>query len=245
MLRMFTLAAMVSVPSVASADLLTVWAAGKADYVRGTGDVYTRFDESFGFGVEGGIEVIGLDLWGEALAMGSDQFLFTVNLGFDLDFGDDVRLVLGLFTGPMFFVFPEQEPQTLQIDGAVRTALEDAGVDVAEIEMAYNENAAQQEELSRLAVGWNLGRLQLNLEVSLASVLYLGLGGEVGYHFLLSGEEAAAGAKNQVVDDVASEHDLEPAPTEELREAVGAKDVDPDSLNGLNYQIGAYLKLEL
>lgn len=238
----------VALPAVASADVFTVWAAAKGDWVGGTGDVYTRFDEPVGYGAEGGFEVLFIDVWGEALVMGSEQFLFTVNAGFDLTFGDETRLVLGLFTGPMFFGFPEQQTEQLQIDGAARTALQDAGVkesDINAIEDGYNDSLDSQDELSRFAVGWNVARLQLNIEFELTTLLYFGIGGELGYHFLLSGEEAAADGRSQAISAVEKEHDLPTEATDALREEVGAEEVDTASLDGMNFQAGVYLKLEL
>ncbi len=235
-------------PTAASADVFTVWAAAKGDWVGGTGDVYTRFDEPVGYGAEAGVEVLFIDLWGEALVMGTEQFLFTLNAGFDVAVGDETRFVVGLFTGPMFFGFPEQKTESLNIDGDARSALTAAGVsnkDIDAIEDGYNSSLESQDELSRFAVGWNVARLQLNIEFELNPVLYFGIGGEVGYHFLLSGEEAAAGAKNQAIDDVEKEHDLPSEASQALRDEVGAEEVDPESLDGMNFQAGVYLKLEL
>lgn len=236
------------VPATAAADVFTVWAAAKGDYVGGTGDVYTRFDEPVGLGAEAGFEVLFIDLWGEALILGEQQYLFTINAGFDLTFGDETRVVLGLFTGPMFFGFPEQKTEELAISGEARQALTDAGVsegDIDAIEDTYNTTLDDQEELSKFAVGWNVARVQLNIEFELMPVLWFGIGGEAGYHFLLSGEDAASGAKNTAIDDVEREHELPSEATDALRDEVGAEEVDPDSLDGLNFQAGVYLKLEL
>ncbi len=248
-MRSLILVMALAVPGVASADLLTFWAAGKADYVSGSGDVYQRFDQPFGYGAEVGVEVLFIDLWGDALILGDEQFLFTLNLGLDFSFGDDVRFTIGAFTGPMFFVFPEESAQHLMLDGASRDALITAGLSESQInkfEKAYNDNVETEEELSRLGLGWNVGRLRANLEFELAPVLYLGVDGMVGYHFILSGEDAAAGAKNGIVDDIVAENDdLGSSEAKIMRDAVGAKEVDPDSLDGVNFQAGVYLKLEL
>ncbi len=241
-------AAILAGPGVARADFLTFWAAGKTDWVGGSGDVFTTFDSAFGYGAALGVEVVGIDLWGEALAMGSDQALFTVNLGFDLSFGDETRFTIGLFTGPMFFLFPEQPQQTLQFDADTRSALQSAGIsagDIDRIESKYNEVADEEEELSRLAAGWNLGRLQTTLEYKLAPVLYIGVEGMVGYHYILTGEEAAADAKSGVVDQVARDQGLDRDQAVAVKAAVGAEDVDADNLDGFNYQAGIFLRLEL
>lgn len=237
-------------PAPAAADILTLWAAAKADYVGGSSDVFTAFDAPFGGGVEGGIELIGIDVFGEALIMGTDQFLFTLNAGFDLSFGDDTRVMAGLFTGPIFFVFPEQEASTFnlaKLDPDVRTEIEaqlGAGA-VDRLEADLNAYAEQEQDLNRLAFGWNLARLRLNVEHSLVPLIYLGVGAQAGYHLLISGEEVAAGAKNEAVDEAGRRYNLSREVRDAIREAVGADSVDQENLDGLNYQVGAYLKVEL
>ncbi len=244
-MRSLVVLALALAPTLAHADIFTIWAAGKADYVTGSGDVYKRFDAPFGYGAEAGIEVLYIDLWGEALIMGTDQYLFTVNAGFDFAFGEDTRFSLGLFTGPMFFGFPEQEVQTVQA-----SRLQAAGLPAEtanKVADEYNKRAQEEQDLSRLAVGWNLVRLQANLEFKLASILYLGVGAEGGYHFLLSGEEAAGDAKAQALDNaIAKIDDVELTNEQErkLRDELGAEEVDTDNLDGFNIQVGAYLKLE-
>ncbi len=241
-------AALAAAPGVARADLLTFWAEGKADWIGGSGDVFTKFDSSFGYGAAMGVEVVGIDLWGEALAMGSDQALFTVNAGIDLSFGDDTRFNIGLYTGPMFFVFPEQGAQTLSFDSTTRSALESAGIsssDIDKIETKYNALADEEGQLDRLAVGWNVARLHTSVEYKLAPLLFVGVEGMAGYHFILTGEDAANDAKSGYVDQVARERSLAPEQVTLVKDAVGAEEVDADNLNGFNYQAGIFLKLEL
>lgn len=238
-------AAILCTPALASADILTLWVAGKGDYVSGTGDVYKTFEGSFGGGVEAGIEVLGIDLWADFLAMGNNQFLSSVNLGFDLTFGDDVRVTVGGYTGPMFFFFPENEAESLTFTADQREQLAQAGVNVDRIESEYNKIVDDESELSKLAAGWNILRGQFELEFKLAPVLYIGFGADVGYHYIISGEDVAAGAKNGVIDDLVKQENLEKAVEDLLREAVGARDVDEDELNGVNYNVGAFIKLEL
>jgi hypothetical protein len=239
------LAAGLLAPSFASADILTVWAAGKGEYLSGTGDVFKKFDSDLGYGVAAGVEVIGIDIWGDALIMGSDQFQFSANLGIDLSFGKDVRVTVGLFTGPMFLVFPEQEVQTLTLSDDVRTVLDSAGLDPDDLKSKYDKIAEEEAVASRLAAAWNLGRAQLTVEFKLAPMLYLGVGGQVGYHWVLTGEEAAADAKAGVVEDYAKQNGLTPEQTDLVRDSVGAEEIDKDNLDGLNYQAGAFLRLEL
>ena len=57
----------------ANADVLSVYGAAKLDTVHGTGDVFEQFSSNTATGVEAGIEVLGIDLWGEALWMDNNQ----------------------------------------------------------------------------------------------------------------------------------------------------------------------------
>ena len=235
----------------ARADLLTLWAAAKTDYVSGSGDIWSKYDSSMGYGAGAGLEVVGIDLWGDALLMGSEQGLFTANLGFDLSFGDEVRFTVGGFTGPMFFWLPKEEPKPLAIEGAPRTTLNEAGFTDAELssfENKYNEFAETESTASQFAVGWNVARLQVSVEYKVVPFIYVGAGGEFGYHFILSGEDAAADQKAGLVDDlVKDEPGLSNNPEAEaaLRDAVGAEETDPDNLDGTNYQLGIFVRFEL
>ena len=83
------LAGLTALPSLASADIFNLYAAAKTDYVSGSGEVFDAFDASMGYGLEAGVEVLGIDFWGEFLAMGDSQFLASANLGFDLTVGGD------------------------------------------------------------------------------------------------------------------------------------------------------------
>ena len=242
------LALLTLMPAVATADFATFWAAGKVDYVTGTGDIYTNFESAAGFGAELGLELVGIDIWGEALRMGDSQFLFSGNIGIDLSFGDQIRFSAGAFTGPLLLVFPKGDVNSLNLSPGERDLLIQAGLSGAQIDKAekrYNDLAEAEADLGRTALGWNIVRAQLNLEFKLAPVLFLGVGGEAGYHFLISGKDVAAGAKNKVVEDVVQRENLDPEAEDVLRNAVGAQPVDTEKLNGMNYQMGVYLKLEL
>lgn len=251
--RYLALLSILNLPLVAHADIFQVWAAGKMDYTSGTGDIYKTFDEPFGGGVEGGLELLGIDLWGEALIKGNQQYLFTVNAGFDLTFGKEVRYMIGLYTGPMFFMFPEQAAQLLEIPNNVANQLDAYQPGMSQqIEDGYNKEAATLEaEYGRFATGWNLARLRMNLEFELIpKYLYLGADGMVGYHYIISGEDVAAGVKDQAINKVIADHaelqmkEAEPL-VKELREVVGAEEVDKESLDGMNWNVGFFLKLEL
>ncbi len=233
-------------PSTADADILTFYAGGKADYVSGAGDVYKRFDSSMGYGAFMGLEVVGLELWADALIMGDGQYLFTTNLGVDLSLGDEIRFIIGLDTGPMIFRFREQNAAPLVIPNGVRNVI---GEDTAsEIENEYEKYRGAEEEASRWAVGWNVVRGRLRVEHQLGtSFAYLGLGGNIGYHYLLNGEDVAADSKSGAIDQLEAEYPEAQrlGAFDELREVTDARELDVDELHGLNYNFGIYLRLEI
>jgi hypothetical protein len=238
-------AALVGAPAVASADVFAVWFAGKGDTFGGTGDVFQTFDNRFGGGAELGVELLFFSLYGEAIAMSKDQFLFTANLGVNVSVGKDVRLTLGAYTGPLFFLFPEQPVEGVDLSALSADQVEALGYDDrAALEAKFDTYLERQQELSRLAVGWNLGRARLDLDARLAPGLYLGLTGQAGYHLLISGEDVAAGAKNAALDRFAADNDLPDEVVAPLRDALGARAIDQKALNGLNYEANLHLRVE-
>ncbi len=243
------LMALVGAPSVASADIFTFWASGKANTFGGSGDIFQNFDNRFGGGAELGIELIGIDIFGEAIVMGFDQYLFTANAGFDFTVGDRMRLTMGAFTGPLFFLFPPSA-EAGQVDFSTlpsdqQQALEAAtGLTVAEAEAQFDQFAEQEQDLSRLAVGWNIVRARMDLDVKLVPGVYLGLTGQAGYHMLLSGEAIAAGAKNEALDRFAQENGLPDDVKDAIGDAIGAEPVDRNNLDGFNFEVQLHLKLE-
>jgi hypothetical protein len=235
-------------PSLAKADIFSLWIAGKGNTFSGSGDVFQNFDNRFGGGVEAGIEVFGIDLFGEAISMGLDQYLFTANLGFDVSLGDDVKLTLGVFTGPLFFLFPESEDvgalDFSALSDEERLLIEEEFGSLDEAEAKFNEFSEAEQDLSRLAVGWNLARARVDLDVKLVPGVYLGLTGQAGYHLLLSGQEIASGAKNEALENFASENNLPDEAVEALREVIGAEPIDEDQLDGFNFEGQVHLKIE-
>ena len=176
------LIAFFAMPSVAQADLFSMYVSGSSGYVSGQGESYDYFDQKVGSGAEAGLELLGVDIWGEALKMGQEQFLFTANLGFDLSFGKKWRTNIGLYTGPIVFMRPEEESTPFELSGTMRSALTAQGIDPTMVENEYNANKAQEDELSRYAFGWNLARTRLQFERELFPLVYLGVGWQVAYH---------------------------------------------------------------
>lgn len=253
-IRSAIVAACVAAPTVASADIISLYIAPKADYVSGTGEVYEKFEGSMGYGALAGFELLGIDLWGEALIMGLDQYLFTANMGIDLTFGSDVRFTVGVDTGPMFFYFPDQEVTELNVPSEVRSVIGDSVAD--SIESEYAKFTDVEQEASRFAIGWNLARARAALEFKIVPTVYLGAAGHFGYHYIISGEEAAGDAKSTAIDALKLQYpDLvgqdidyqgrQLDAFEILEEETGAEKVDVNNLQGTNYNVGVFLKVEI
>jgi hypothetical protein len=234
-------------PTFAQADLLSLWIAGKGTYLAGNGDVFQTFGNQAGGGVEVGLHVLFLDVWADLYAMPDSQLFFTVNAGPSFSFGDDLKLTLGAYASFLTFVFPEvaKGSNQLQFSADDRSAIAAAGYadDIAGIEASYNANADDLNDLERTAFGI-AARARASVEYYFVPLLAVGVEGIVGYHYLLSGEEAASGAKNEAITKTAKQRNLPDEVTDIVRKAVGAKEVDKDNLTGLHYQAGLYLKLK-
>ena len=90
----------------AHADLLGAWIKPKFDFVSGTGEVFKRFEGLPAGGIEAGVEILGISLWGDMEWMANSQYLGSLNLGIDFDFGDEIKFTLGGYGGVIFFGFP-------------------------------------------------------------------------------------------------------------------------------------------
>lgn len=237
-------------PALAQADILSVYVAPKFELVTGTGEVYEKFQNKAGYGVEAGVEVLGIDLWGDLLVMGDQQFLSTINLGFDLSFGEEIRFTIGTYVGPIFYVFEQQEADTLNISDGQLKQLNDAGsagvpIDASSLQQEYNKYSNEASDVNRLSLGLNLPRVRASLEYELLPVMYLGIQGSAGYHWVLSGEDVVADAKSKAIDDLVKEKGFNPDQANIMRDIVGARKLDENNLNGVNYSFGAFIKLEL
>lgn len=257
LLAAVVIAITLATPATASADALKLWIAGRGNYFTGQSDLFKEFKEPFGGGLEAGLEFFGLTFFTEAMSMipesGAlpDQWLFTGNLGIDLSFGKTVRFHVGAYTGPILFLFPEAMTgggiDFDRLSDESKTALTATGQfdSVQAAEDDFNSKfASAEEDLSKLAFGWNLGRARLALDVKFAKVFAIGIAAQAGYHYLISGEQAAAGAKNEALNQFAKENNIPDPVLAELRNVVGAEPVDTDSLNGLNYDASVYFRVE-
>ena len=236
-------------PGLAHADVATLWASAKTATTGATGLVGDRWDGPFGYGVAAGAEFIGIDVFGEALMFGTDQYYFTGNVGIDLTFGDDVRFGLGVFTGPLVYVLPEPTtPSGFDVNAipaGTRNTLEMAGVSLDRINQEYQSIAKDEEAANRTLFGWN-GRARLSLEYAILPILFLGVEGGAGYHYALSGETAtAAGKKKLVQSQKAANPSVPDQAWEDLSVALGADQKDDSPKTGINWDAGLFLKFEL
>ncbi len=260
-----------AVPSRAEASMFKFWAEGRGDVFSGSSDLFTELESPFGGGLEIGFEIIEISLIGELLAMADDWWLYTIHLGVDFDFGeeDSTRFILGIYTGLMYFDFPGLPPtvdfsvmtQQDQDDLVDATGVCENWADPSQecpgiqlIEAEISKFSEQEERFSGAALGWNIIRLRLAIDYPVAPFFYLGIATQLGYHFIVTGEDVTAEAKNQAVDsyvakanDKAAISDRPGVSTEladKLKEAVGARPLDEGELDGLNYGIHIYARLE-
>jgi hypothetical protein len=246
-LKTVTIALLFLAPTVAQADLISAWVGAKGAHISGTGGVFENIDSNFGGGVEAGLEVLGMEFMAEGFILGADQYMFTGNFGFDVGFDLGVRISAGAYIGVIGFVMPEPESSGINIPADIRTRLGAGGDQLADaIESGYNDAYGDQaSELEKYAFGGQ-ARLRLQLDYAIVPFVYVGAEGSVGYHLMFSGDDATAAAKSAALDEA-----LKDAPTPvpedlkaDLKTAVGAEDPNVDDLNGTNYNVGVYIKLE-
>ena len=119
----------------------------------------------------------------------------------------------------------------------------------ADVEAKYNDEFADKEQAANeMAFGWNLLRGRVLVEYSLVPFVTLGVGGHAGYHYVISGSDAVADFRGKAIDAIAEEYkldDIDSTIKPKLKEAVGAKAIDEDELSGINYNVGAFLKVKL
>ena len=229
-------------PQVASADLFGVWVKPKIDFVGGTGEVFEEFG-GLAYGGEVGIELLGISLWVDAESAGDQQFWGSGNVGIDFSFGDDIELTLGVYGGVVYFQFPADENKSSGLDQSQQDTLNSIpNIDPAEIESAFNQIQAQEESIANSAFGLN-GRMRGSLEYHFVPTLSLGIQMSVGYHFILSGEQASSEAKSQAVSKVAKDAGLPKEAEQKLKEVFGAEEVELSDLKGSNYSFGLFLNV--
>ena len=245
--------------NTAHADWISVYGAAKLDSVNGTGSVFENLDPGMAGGVEAGIELLGMDLWGEAVWMADSQAMYSGNFGFDLTFGSDLRVNVGLYTGPIFFQMGEAESESVTLSSETNDILNAARManpevpTGADIESAYNTQfGAQSGEIESLAIGWNLYRARLQVEYQVLPFGYLGLGGQFGQHLTLSGDDMTNLGKELAIEELASSDELKDLPADlkaqfinQLKQDLGVEETDSSDMGGTNYNVGLYFKVEI
>ena len=235
-------------PSVASADILTVSAAAKGLTTGGTGYLAEKWDAPLGAGAELGVELFGLDILGEAYLFGADQYQFSGNLGIDFDLGgDDIRVTPGIFGGALIYVLPEPstpsgfDPSTLPPD--VQSTI---GVDnLAKISTEYQSIAKKEEAANRTLTALT-ARARLTIEYKLLPLIYLGAEGDAGLHYLVSGEAASTNAKKKMIRQQKAENpDVPAAAYDSLGDAIGANKSTDINRTGMNFSAGVFVKVEI
>jgi hypothetical protein len=242
----------VILPSTAYADIFGFWIKPKMDFVSGTGEVFKRFEGQPAGGLEVGLELLGLSFWGDAEFMSESQYWASGNVGIDFSFGDTLELTIGAYGGVIFFGFPKDgEQDSGAVDAGQKqriTELLDGipGMPISydDFESTYNEYFGDEDKLSNTAFGLN-GRLRLSLEYKVLPLLSIGMQASSGYHYIMTGEEAAGSAKSLAVDSfVATQPIPDGAKAElktEIKDILGAEEVNVEDLKGVNYSVGAFV----
>jgi hypothetical protein len=241
----------VILPSTAYADIFGFWIKPKMDFVSGTGEVFKRFEGQPAGGLEVGLELLGLSFWGDAEFMSESQYWASGNVGIDFSFGDTLELTIGAYGGVIFFGFPEDgeqnsgavdESQKQRIEGLL-AGISDT-ISYEDFESAYNEYFGDEDKLNNTAFGLN-GRLRLSVEYKVLPLLSIGMQASSGYHYIMTGEEAAGSAKSLAVDSfVATQPIFDGAKAElktEIKDILGAEEVNVEDLKGVNYSVGAFV----
>ena len=95
-------------------------------------------------------------------------------------------------------------------------------------------------------------RTRLQIEYRVIPFGYLGIGGQYGYHITLSGDDITNEAKIYALDELRNADGIKDIPTEQqdllidaLKKDLGVEETDTKDLNGTNFNVGVYFKLEI
>ena len=154
-------------PANAHADMFSLYVSGKSGIVNGTGTAFTDLNSSFGSGAEAGIELIGIDIFGEALKVGEINSI-TANLG--------RRHVYEKWRGG-----PSSAAQVRWFSGHPTSAsfalrhrsecTDRSGFDPDMVETQYNDVKDVEDELNRYTLGWNIVRASFASSVDCSGLL--------------------------------------------------------------------------
>ena len=230
------------VPKEASADLLGFWLKPKTEYINGTNEVFD-FTNGLGGGVEVGVEVLNISIWADYMFIGAGQYWASGNLGFDLEFGDDLQFLVGAYAGGFVMGLGEALAESGLTDAQRSELSMVPGFDIDSFEQGYNEATANESQLLDKAGGIT-GRLRLSLSYKLTPLLYAGIQGTFGYHYVLSGLEASSEAKSSYIDKIAAEEGLPDGTADQLKEALDLNETKAMDPSGFNYSAGVFINLK-
>lgn len=240
--------AVLLVPAAAQADVITLSAAAKTLTTGGTGYLAEKWDGPFGYGVEAGLELLGIDLLGEAYMFDTDQYQFSGNIGFDMTFGDTVRVTPGVFGGAIVYYLPEPtNPSGLDVSTLPSDVKDQIGAsNLEKIDTEYQKVAKNEEAANRTLTALT-GRARLTVEYPLLPILFLGVEGDAGVHYLVSGSDATTKAKRSLIEEQKAAHPGtdNALAYDALGDAIGANDSTEIDRTGINWSAGAFIKVEL
>lgn len=239
-----------AMPQQAHADLFGLWVKPKVDYINGSGDVFKRFEGSPAFGLEAGVELLSISLWGDYEKVGEEQYWASANIGYDLDLEliDDLTFMAGAYVGLIWFGFP---PSDEAPEDNIKSTLKGTGLNdaqVMEFLKTYETFQKAEASTSNMAYGAN-ARVRLSLEYEVLPFVSLGIEGLMGWHVVLSGEEAAAGVKAKAIESFISDQEdklpdgTAPQLEAELKDKLGAQEIDTANLKGVHYTAGAFVSV--
>lgn len=241
-----------SQPKDAQADLFSLWLKPKVDYINGSGEVFKRIEGSAGFGIEAGLELLSISIWADYQKVGDEQYWASGNLGydFDLEIVDGLTFMIGGYLGLIWFGFPPSDASNSDQDLKANLMSID-GLDaqqISEFIKTYEKFQSAEESTANMAYGAN-ARVRLSLEYEVIPFVSLGVEGLMGWHAVISGEEAAAGFKAKAIKSfIDDQKDKIPAGNRttlenELKSKLGAEDIDTNDLKGIHYTAGAFLSV--
>ena len=236
--------------SPAHADIFGLWIKPKVDYINGSGEVFKRFEGSPAYGIEAGVELLSISIWADYEKVGDDQYWGSGNVGYDLDIEliDDLTFMAGGYVGLILFGFPEVEGAGDELKANEEYLKSTLGDQYDDFVDTYNTFQSAEQGTSNMAYGAN-ARVRLSLEYELLPFVSIGAQWLMGWHFVLSGEEAASGFKAQAIDSfVSDQEDKLPDGSADmikadLKSRLGAEDIDTDNLKGTHYTAGAFLSV--
>lgn len=202
-----------------------------------------------GTGATLGFNAYGIDVGSDILNMGQHRFSFATRLGKRFRHGNDWRIDFGLFTGPKVHLDPNENAAPSTISQQTKQALSSSGVDSDMIESQLNSQfQAEQNTISKLALGWNLAEAQLKLERRMLKRFVFGVSASAAYHVLLDGRDAVAFARNETINNLDGELGgamQDPNIKTQLQNDVGARELSWSEMTGLNYRASVYLTIQL